>query len=110
MAYDESLVLRVHSLLGSQPGVVSKKMFGGDGFLLNGNMACGVIDEYLIVRVGAERYQEALAEPHTRLFDLRGGRPMKGWVLVQPPGYQVENDLHRWVEQGLAIAAGLPPK
>jgi hypothetical protein len=72
-------------------------------------MACGVIEEDLIVRVGRERYREALAEPHVKAFDMTG-RPMTGWVVVTPSGYRVDEDLSAWVAQGVAFAASLPPK
>ena len=81
MAYDEGLAHRVREVLRDLPGLVEKKMFGGIGFLVHGNMACGVNGDELIVRVGPEGYQEALARPHARPFDMTG-RPMKGWVWV----------------------------
>jgi hypothetical protein len=77
--------------------------------MLRGNMACGVNKDDLIVRVGPERYQEALADPHAKLFDLTG-RPMTGWVAVTPPGYASDSDLRDWVGQGVAFALSLPPK
>jgi hypothetical protein len=91
------------------PGYVEKKMFGGVGFMLQGNMACGVNGADLIVRVGAERYESALAEPHTRPFDMTG-RPMKGWVVVTAKGYEADENLREWVQQGVEYALGLPPK
>jgi len=63
MAFDEGLAQRVREEIGQLPGFVEKKMFGGVGFMLRGNMACGVINEDLIVRVGPDRYQDALAPP-----------------------------------------------
>jgi TfoX/Sxy family transcriptional regulator of competence genes len=75
MAYDEGLATRVREVLGDQPELVEKKMFGGLAFLLHGNMACGVRGEDLIVRVAAEAADAALGEPGTRPFDLTG-RPM----------------------------------
>lgn len=79
MAYDEGLAHRVGEILGDLPGLVEKKMFGGVGFMLHGNMACGIHKENLIVRVGPEKYETALNSPHTRPFDITG-KPMKGWV------------------------------
>ena len=109
MAYDESLAKRVSAVLGDLPNLTEKKMFGGVGYLLNGNMACGVHKEFLIVRVGSESYQEALEQPHTKLFDITG-RPMTGWVMVTPEGCAMEDDLQKWVRQGLDFAATLPVK
>ena len=109
MAYDEGLAQRVLETLEGTPGMTEKKMFGGVGYLLNGNMACGVNRDTLIVRVGPQAYQEALAQPHVRVFDMTG-RPMKGWVVVEPPGYEADEDLKSWVQRGLDFASSLPPK
>jgi TfoX/Sxy family transcriptional regulator of competence genes len=109
MAYDEGLARRIREALGELPGLVEKKMFGGIGFMVQGNMACGVNKDDLIVRVGAERYEEALASPHTRPFDMTG-RPMKGWVMVSANGYESDDALKDWVQQGVEFALTLPPK
>ena len=109
MAYDEGLATRVRDLLGDQPGLAEKKMFGGLAFLLDGNMACGVRGHDLIVRVAADTAEAALREPGTRPFDLTG-RPMKGWLLVDADGHAEDDDLRRWVDWGLAYATSLPPK
>jgi len=66
MAYDEDLATRVREVLGEQPGVTEKQMFGGLAFLVHGNMACGVRGEDLIVRVAADTAEAALAEPGVR--------------------------------------------
>jgi hypothetical protein len=109
MAYDEALAQRVREALGELPGLVEKEMFGGVGFMVRGNMACGVNKDDLIVRVGGDRYKEALSGPHVRPFDLTG-RPMKGWVTVRPLGYETDRDLGRWVRQGVDFALSLPAK
>ena len=109
MAYDEGLAQRIREVLGEQPWLIEKKMFGGIGFLVHGNMACGVHKDALIVRIGPEGYQEALARPHTRPFDITG-RPMKGCVMVTSGGYESVEDLEDWVQQGLDFALSLPAK
>lgn len=109
MAYSEELAQRVRHLLEGRTGLAEKKMFGGVGFLLHGNMACGVLKDNLIVRVGAEQYQSSLAIPHTREFDITG-RPMKGWVMVAPEGHSDEEKLSWWVEQGVRFTLTLPAK
>ena len=81
MAYDEGLAQRIRERLGAEPGVTEKRMFGGIAFLLHGNMAVGVSGDDLMVRVGPDRTDAALARPGTRLFDMTG-RPMRGWILV----------------------------
>jgi TfoX/Sxy family transcriptional regulator of competence genes len=109
MAYDELLSARIRHALGTLPGLEEKKMFGGVGFLVNRNMACGVHKNDLIVRVGPANYDQALAAAHTRMFDMTG-RPMAGWVVVEPEGCKSEADLQAWVKQGLDFARSLPPK
>ena len=109
MAYDEGLAQRVREILSESLGYEEKKMFGGIGFLLQGNMACGVIREDLIVRVGAENYSEALLQPDVELFDMTG-RAMTGWVIVKEPGYRKDSSLEDWVNQGVSYSLTLPPK
>jgi len=109
MAYDENLASRIDVALGDLPGLTSKKMFGGIGYLVNGNMACGLYKEYLIVRVGPDRYQEVLEKEHTKVFDITG-RPMTGWVMVAPQGYADDVALRVWIQQGLDFASTLPAK
>ncbi|MGD2047943.1 MAG: TfoX/Sxy family protein [Chloroflexota bacterium] len=109
MAYDEGLAQRIRETLGDRPGLEEKKMFGGVGFMLYGNMACGVNKEDLIVRVGPEKYEDAVIRPHARPFDFTG-RPMKGWVMVGPEGYASEEGLQGWVAEGVEFALSLPRK
>ena len=109
MAYDEVLASRILAVLDQQPGLVEKKMFGGVGFMVQGNMACGVHKDMLIVRVGPEAYDETMKYPHTRPFDMTG-RAMKGWVMVEQGGFTSEAELKEWVEAGLNFALTLPPK
>ena len=109
MPYDTMLAARIRLALTSLPELQEKKMFGGVGFLVNGNMACGVHKDDLIVRVGPADYAEALSHAHTRPFDMTG-RPMAGWIMVAPQGCATESELQAWVGQGLAFARSLPAK
>jgi hypothetical protein len=109
MAYSEDLAQRIREALGEAPELVEKKMFGGLGFIFRGNMACGVLGEALLVRTGPQRYEEALRHPHTRPFDMTG-RPMSGWILVDPQGYADEGDLREWIRWGIDTTGQLPPK
>ena len=108
MAYDQKLAERIRLQLDGLP-VVEKKMFGGVGFLLNGNMACGVNKDDLIVRVDPEKHIALLKKPHTKPFDLTG-RPMRGWLVVEAEGCKTERQLSAWVKEGIAFASTLPPK
>jgi TfoX N-terminal domain len=60
-------------------------MFGGVGFLVNGNMLVGVWKDSLIARLGPEQGDEALLEPNVKEFDITG-KAMKNWILVEPEG------------------------
>jgi len=109
MAYNETLAQRMREALFDAPDLVEKKMFGGIGFMVRGNMACGVNKDDLIVRVGPDKYQEALDHPHTKVFDMTG-RPMTGWIVVLSDGYTSDAELKDWVQQGVDFALTLPPK
>jgi TfoX/Sxy family transcriptional regulator of competence genes len=109
MPHDEDLEMRIRVALSGLPDLIGKRMFGGVGFLVKGNMACGVHKDALIVRVGPSAYQEALDKPQTRPFDITG-RPMKGWVMVERDGYESDEDLRAWVQEGVDYALTLPPK
>lgn len=109
MAYEEKLAQRIRGLVASQPGVTEKKMFGGLSFMIGGNMFCGVLKEDLVVRMGPNGYEEALAEPHARPMDFTGRR-LKSMVYVGPEGYRSDEALEEWIKRGLGFALSLPPK
>jgi TfoX/Sxy family transcriptional regulator of competence genes len=102
VAYDEALAERVRSQLSGEEGVTERKMFGGIAFMVGGNMALGVRDDELMVRLGDP--EEALAQPHTRQ-SMMGERPMKGIILVSQ-----DADLGAWMARGVDYARSLPPK
>jgi TfoX/Sxy family transcriptional regulator of competence genes len=107
MAYDEKLEARIRDLLGPYTDLEAKKMFGGLCFLINGNMACGVLNGELIAKVDPERNDALLKKPGARPFDF-SGRPMKGILYVGPNGVKTSKDLHFWVETSLAHALSKP--
>jgi TfoX N-terminal domain len=109
VAYDEALAERVRDVISVRDGSSERKMFGGIGFMLRGNMACGVSGDELMVRLDAEGAEKALAEEHVRVFDMTG-RPLKGWILVGPEATASDEDLAGWVDAGADFAASLPPK
>ena len=109
MAYNEKLAERVRAIVGDRPDLTERKMFGGIAFMLNGNMFCGITRDDLMVRVGPERFDEALASPGARPMDFTG-RPMKGMAFVGSEGYATDDALRRWVEQTLDYARSLPAK
>ncbi len=109
MAYDEGLAERLRDFLRDRPGATEKKMFGGLCLLWRGHMFVGIVGEALMARVGPEAYEAALRRPHARVMDFTG-RPMKGYVFIDPPGYEKDRDLGRWVEDSLRFVGTLPDR
>jgi hypothetical protein len=111
MAYDEQLAARVRELMAARPGVVERKMFGGLGWMVGGNMAVGVMStDALMVRMEPDEVPAAIREPHVHEFGRAGAKPMKGFVVVEPEGVEDDDALARWVDVGAARAASMPPK
>ena len=109
MAFDEHLADRIREALRNVPDVREQRMFGGLAFLVSGNMACGIVGDELMLRLGEHGADDALDEPHVRPMDFTG-RPMRTMVYVARAGFATPNALRRWVDQGVAHAATLPPK
>ena len=109
MPYSVELAERVRRLLSGRRGVVDKRMFGGVAFLLDGKLLVGIWGRSLIARIGVEAYAGALAEYAVREFDITGS-PMRGWVLVDPPGIATDDDLEDWLDRAWAYVSPLPPK
>lgn len=105
MAYDETLASRIRQVLKGRDDVAERKMFGGLTFMVGGRMACGVVHDDLMVRVGPDDHDAAMREPHVRPMDFTG-RPSRGMVYVAPAGIAADADLARWVERGVAFASG----
>src|SRR4051794_30048239 len=111
MAYDEQLAARVSDLIHARPGVTERKMFGGVGWTLNGNMAVGIMrTDHLCVRLPPEEVDEAIRAPFVHEFGRPGSKPMKGFVLVEPAGVEDDATLAEWIERGVAGALDLPAK
>jgi hypothetical protein len=109
MAYNEDLANRVREQVRNEDALTEMEMFGGIAFLLAGNMSVGISGDELMVRVGAEDWDDALRQPHARPFDMTG-RPMKGWIMVAPDGVESDDQLAGWVTRGVEFARRLPPK
>ena len=109
MPYNEIIEARVAKIVSDWPHTNAKKMFGGVCHLQNGNMFCGVYKDFLILRLGAEKADQALGKPFVRPFDITG-KPMKGWVMVEQTGFADDGDLYAWLGQARDFAATLPPK
>jgi TfoX/Sxy family transcriptional regulator of competence genes len=109
MSYDEQLAERVRGILDGPLEFREQKMFGGLAFMAHGHMFCGIVADQLMVRLGAEGAERALAEPHIRPMDFTG-KPMRTMVYVAPKGTRTNTDLERWVGRSLCYIETLPPK
>ncbi len=106
MAFDERLAERVRKVLAGSGPIVERRMMGGLCFMAGDHMACGIVGEALMVRIGKAAMPD---DPLVRPLEI-GGRRAAGFILVDPPGTRTSAALKRWVERGLAVAASLPPK
>jgi TfoX/Sxy family transcriptional regulator of competence genes len=109
MAYDEELAGRIRDLVAGEPGLTEKKMFGGLGFMVGGNMAVAASGQGgLLVRVDPEESESLVASTTAYPMEMPG-RQMAGWLRVDPE-HLAGDELTAWVERGIAYARSLPPK
>jgi TfoX N-terminal domain len=109
MGYDERAAERVRQMLRGRRNVVEKRMVGGLSFIVDGSMCCGVTGTGLMVRVGADGLEQALALRHVQPMKF-GGRRLAGFVVVEPAGYRTNATLKAWIQRGLDFVASLPAK
>lgn len=109
MPYDPGLAERLEEALEDRPGLEQKKMFGGIGWMLNGNMCVGVYKDWLITRVGEKEAAKILKESHVKPMDITG-KPMKGWAMVAPEGIENDKELKRHVMLAITFVKTLPQK
>jgi TfoX/Sxy family transcriptional regulator of competence genes len=109
MAYDEAVADRVRKAVAAHDGLSERKMFGGLCLMLGGNMFAGIIGDELMLRVGAERFEELLAKPGARPMDFTG-RPMNGYLYISPHAIATDKDLSTWLDTALGFVETLPSK
>lgn len=110
MAYDHDLANRIRTLIGDEPNLTEKPMFGGLAFLVNGNMSVSASGKGgLLLRVEPAQTMTLAAQPHARPMEMRG-KPMEGWLRVDPAGVTTDKGLSPWVKLSVAFARSLPPK
>jgi TfoX/Sxy family transcriptional regulator of competence genes len=110
MTFDPELADRVRSLLEDAEGLAEKKMFGGIGWTIGGNMAAGAHnDGRLMIRCSKEDFEEFLAEPGAEAMK-KGTRSLTGWVLIDSEAVADPEALSRWVGRGRNYAESLPLK
>ena len=110
MAFSEVLAERIRQQLARRKNLEEKKMFGGVGFLLNGNLLVGVRKDSLLVRLGPEQSDEALREAHVSEFSITGRGTMKGWVVVSLEGVETDDQLSVWIQRAVTFVGKLPAK
>jgi TfoX/Sxy family transcriptional regulator of competence genes len=110
MAYSEALAQRVRQHLAGCKNVEEKKLFGGIGFLLNGNLLVGVRTESLLVRLDPDQSDEALREAHVSEFTIEGRGAMKGWFVVGRAGVESDDQLKDWIQRSMRFVEKMPPK
>ena len=109
MPYSHSLAERIRQVFAQRRDVAEKKMFGGVCFRLHGNICVGVWHNSLIARLGPDRAAAVLQQPHVGEFDVTG-RPMKGWVMIEPEGIETDEQLREWIEESVRFVNTLPKK
>ena len=110
MAYDEALAERIRELVGDEPGLTEKKMFGGLAFLVGGNMAGAASGQGgVLVRVDPAESDRLVATTNAELMEMRG-RSMQGWLRVATEDVKTKRQLAKWVGLGTAYARSLPAK
>ena len=97
MAYDGKLAERLHDVLKGTKGLVSKRMFGGLCFMLDGKMLCGVLKDNLVLKYDASHQAKVMAMPHVKPFDFTK-KPMAGIAYVTPPGTKTAASIKKWVK------------
>jgi TfoX/Sxy family transcriptional regulator of competence genes len=106
----EELADRIRAIIGHKPGVTEKRMFGGYGFMLNGNMVVGAMSSgTMLMRVGPEHHEEAKLRPGAHPMH-QGGREMVGFIEVTDDGTDDEDEFRAWIAFSWAIVKAMPPK
>ena len=109
MPYSEELAARIRAVLAGRDGLTERKMFGGVGWMIGGNMACGTMGDDLLVRVAPDEGDSALEEPGVRRMEM-GKRTMRGFIVVDAAHVAEDDELARWIGRGAAHAQSLAPK
>lgn len=97
MAYDERLAQRIREFFADRNDISERKMFGGIAFMLSGHMGCGVQGNQLLARVGPAQYAATLGKTFARAMDF-AGKPMQGYIYVDPKGIATAGDLAEWLK------------
>jgi hypothetical protein len=109
MARDPGLEELVREVLGTEPGLDEKPMFGGLAWLLHGNLLCGARVDRMLVRLGKGNDGWALEQPDVAPMTMQG-RPMPGWVRAGATAFGDDALRRRLLDAALTFVRSLPPK
>ncbi|CAN5119709.1 hypothetical protein BH11PLA2_BH11PLA2_16800 [soil metagenome] len=109
MPFNQALAARIRTAIGRKKGINETKMFGGVGFLLNGNVLVGVWKDSMIVQLGPKAGEDALLERHVRVFDITG-KAVKGWVIVELEGVGLDEEVKGWVQKAVKFVGKMETK
>ena len=109
MVYNEKMDSKLNEIISKWKNVSQKKMFGGIGYLLKGNMVAGIYKDYYILRLGEKNANTALKIPKVKVMDITG-RAMKGWVMEEEGAFSAEEDLQEWLNKAKEFVETLPKK
>ncbi|MFC2036003.1 TfoX/Sxy family protein [Chloroflexota bacterium] len=109
MGYNQDLEDKIDRLIDRLGDIAKKRMFGGVGYLINGNMCFGIHKESLVLRTSLEKAEELMGSEYFTPFDITG-KPMKGWVLVSPDVLETDDELVEMLTLSVTFAETLPKK
>ena len=109
MAFDETLARRIRTILDTHSGSIEKHMFGGVCFMIRGRMCVGIIDASLMVRLDPDEADRLADQPHVRPMDFTG-KPMRGYLFVDPEGIDSPKALRAWVDRSVRYVESMPAK
>jgi TfoX N-terminal domain len=109
MAFDEALRARLRARLGAMDDIVEKPMVGGIGFMLRGNLLCGVMGPDLLVRLARKDFDRYLGEDGAGPM-VMGGRSSRSWMLVPGASVTGEAGMTKWIDRALEFVAAMPAR
>ena len=110
MAYDEGLAERIREMPSATTATSSRSgCSAASASCRRGRMVAGIVGDRLMARVGPDAYADALAQPHAGVMDFTG-KPMRGFVTVEPEGIAEDDDLRAWLGRCLRFVETQPPK
>jgi TfoX/Sxy family transcriptional regulator of competence genes len=109
MVYNEKLDKSLFEIISKWENYTKKKMFGGTGYLLNGNMVAGIHKDYYVLRLGEKQANDALKLPKVEPFNITG-RAMKGWIMAEEEAFSDRDDLVNWLKKAKKFVETLPAK